>query len=91
MWVDAPEQVVRYLEVSLTSGGKRLIPMPMAKIGDRSVKVSAMAADGFAGIPTTRANDTVTMLEEEKISGYVAGGTMYSAGALPSKWKVLFG
>jgi photosynthetic reaction center H subunit len=91
MWVDAPESVVRYLEIALSSGGKRLIPMPMAKIGERSVKVSALAADGFAGIPTTRASDVVTMLEEEKISGYVAGGTMYSAGALPSKWKVLFG
>lgn len=91
MWVDASEQVVRYLEVTLAGGVKRLVPMPMSKITLDGVRVSALVAEHFGGIPTTRANDAITMLEEEKIMGYVAGGTMYSAGALPSKLKVLLG
>lgn len=81
MWVDEPEQMVRYLEVELTEemgGGKRLIPMPMAKILAGFVQVRSLTSEKFAGIPTTKADDQVTLLEEEKISGYVAGGLMYA-------------
>lgn len=80
MWVDAPEQLVRYLEVTLADGAKRLVPLPMAKIYTDKVVVRALTADLFAGIPATKAADTVTLLEEEKISAYVAGGTMYATG-----------
>ena len=79
MWVDGPEQLVRYLEIDLNVGGKRLVPMPMAKIQGDRVRVNAMTSDLFAAIPTTRSASEVTMLEEEKISGYVAGGWLYAA------------
>lgn len=91
MWVDAPEQLVRYLEISLDSGVKRLVPMPMAKIERDRVRVNALTSDLFAGIPATRSSSEVTMLEEEKISGYVAGGLLYAADKRPSKWAALFG
>lgn len=91
LWVDAPEQLVRYLELSLDSGEKRLVPMPMAKINSDRVVVSALSSDLFAGIPATRSSTEVTMLEEEKISGYVAGGIMYSADKRASKMRALFG
>ncbi|NUB43591.1 photosynthetic reaction center subunit H [Fertoebacter nigrum] len=80
MWVDAPEQLVRYLEVDLNTGGKRLVPMPMVKIWGDRVRVNALSSDLFAGIPMTRSTTEVTMLEEEKIAGYVGGGTLYAAG-----------
>ena len=79
MWVDASEQLVRYLEVDLNSGGKRLVPMTMAKIWADRVRVNAITSDRFAGIPGTRSSSEVTKLEEDKISGYVAGGWMYDA------------
>lgn len=79
MWVDAPEQLVRYLEVELNTGGKRLIPMPMVKIWGDRVRLNALSSDLFAGIPQTRSATEVTMLEEDKISGYVGGGTLYAA------------
>jgi photosynthetic reaction center H subunit len=79
MWVDAPEQLVRYLEVDLNSGGKRLIPMTMAKIWPDRVRINFISSDRFAGIPATRSATEVTKLEEDKISGYVAGGWMYDA------------
>ncbi|HMO08952.1 MAG TPA: photosynthetic reaction center subunit H [Paracoccaceae bacterium] len=91
LWVDAPEQLVRYLEVALESGEKRLIPMPMAKIQSDRVFVNALSSDLFAGIPATRSSTEVTLLEEDKISGYVAGGLLYSADKRASKWKALFG
>jgi photosynthetic reaction center H subunit len=77
MWVDASEQLVRYLEVDMGNAGKRLIPMTMAKIGEKSVSVRSLTSGRFAGIPQTKSDTTVTKLEEDKISGYVAGGWMY--------------
>jgi len=87
LWVDAPEQLARYLEVELATGGKRLIPVPMLKIKSDRVVVHALTADMFAGIPTTRSSTEVTLLEEDKISGYVAGGLLY--GTRPSKFEAL--
>jgi len=79
MWLDAPEQLVRYLEIELTGGGKRLVPIQMAKIKSRFVKVRSISSDKFAGVPTTKAPDQVTLLEEDKICAYYCGGTMYDA------------
>jgi photosynthetic reaction center H subunit len=81
MWVDAPEQLVRYLEVELNGGGKRLIPMTMAKIWADRVRINAITSGRFAGIPQTKSQTIITKLEEEKISGYVAGGWMYDGAA----------
>ncbi|MDJ0825357.1 MAG: photosynthetic reaction center subunit H [Rhodobacter sp.] len=78
MWIDVPEQMVRYLEVELKDGGgKRLVPMTMAKIKPRYVWVKSLNSGRFPGIPATKAADQVTLLEEDKICGYVAGGAMY--------------
>jgi photosynthetic reaction center H subunit len=79
MWVDAPEQLVRYLEIDLNSGGKRLVPMTMAKIWGDRVRINFLSSERFEGIPVTRSSSEVTKLEEDKIAGYVAGGWMYDA------------
>ncbi len=79
MWVDAPEQLVRYLEIDLNTGGKRLVPMPMVKIWKDRVRINSLSSDLFAGVPTTRSATEVTLLEEDKISAYYAGGTLYAA------------
>ena len=81
MWIDVPEQLVRYLTVDVNpegAGNFRLIPVTMAKIKGDRVKVRALHADHFMNIPTTAATDTVTMLEEEKIMAYVGGGVLYA-------------
>jgi photosynthetic reaction center H subunit len=78
MWVDAPEQMVRYLEVELNSGERRLIPMTMARIWADRVRVRSITSDHFADIPATKSATTVTKLEEDKISAYVASGWMYA-------------
>ncbi len=78
LWIDVPEQLVRYLEVELDGGSKRLVPMTLAKIKSDRVVVSALTADLFGGIPMTRSSTEVTKLEEDKISAYVAAGHLYA-------------
>lgn len=89
MWVDVPEQLVRYLEVTLDDGSRRLVPMPMARIKADRVVVNALDSESFKGIPTTASATQVTKLEEDKISGFVAGGYLYTADKRASQWKAL--
>lgn len=78
MWVDAPEQMIRYLEMELKDGGgKRLIPIQMLQIKPRYVWVKSISSGRFKDVPTTKADDQVTLLEEEKICAFYAGGAMY--------------
>lgn len=79
MWVDAPEQLVRYLEIDLNSGGRRLVPMPMVRIWKDRVRINSLSSDLFDGVPGTKSPTEVTLLEEDKISAYYAGGTLYAA------------
>ena len=79
MWVDAPEQLVRYLEITLNSGTKKLVPVPMVKIQADRVRINSLSSDLFEGVPATKSQTEVTLLEEEKISAYYAGGTLYAA------------
>ncbi|MCL4104906.1 UNVERIFIED_CONTAM: hypothetical protein GTU68_018613 [Idotea baltica] len=81
MWVDEPEQMVRYLEIELTNdigGGKRLVPMALAKIKSDRVKVQSIYEKHFPGVPQTKSATQVTLLEEDKISAYYAGGKLYA-------------
>ena len=79
MWVDVPEQLVRYLEIELNSGSKKLVPMPMVKIWQDRVRINSITSDLFEGVPATKSATEVTLLEEDKISAYYAGGTLYAA------------
>ncbi len=81
MWVDEAEQLVRYLEIDLESeygSGKRLMPITMSKIKNKWVAVNSLSKEHFAGIPTTASAGQITLLEEEKIMAWFAGGTLYS-------------
>jgi len=81
MWIDEPEQLVRYLEIQLDEkwgGGKRLCPIQLTRIRNTGVLIHALYAEQFADAPTHRSQSQVTMLEEEKISGYFAGGKLYA-------------
>lgn len=79
MWIDEPEQLVRYLEVELDGGGKRLIPLPLARIKRDKVFVHSIFGKHFPGVPTTKSRNQVTLLEEEKICAYYAGGKLYAS------------
>ncbi|WP_322893160.1 MULTISPECIES: photosynthetic reaction center subunit H [unclassified Yoonia] len=84
MWVDVPESLVRYLTVDLNpegTGKTRLIPMNMSRIKGNRVVVRSLYAHNWDGVPVTKLADQITMLEEEKITAYYAGGTLYASAA----------
>jgi photosynthetic reaction center H subunit len=81
MWVDVPENMVRYLSVDLNpegSGKTRLIPMNMARIKADHVFVKSLPAHLWEGIPQTKSAEEVTLLEEEKVMAWFGGGAMYA-------------
>lgn len=80
-WVDRAEPQIRYLEVELATGGRRvLLPYGFAKydVGKRIVNVASITAAQFANVPGLRNPDVVTRLEEDKICAYYGGGTLYA-------------
>jgi photosynthetic reaction center H subunit len=87
VWVDRSETQIRYLEVAVTTAGatrRVLLPINFAKIdgGRRQVKVKSIRGAHFADVPGLRDPDQVTLLEEDRICAYYAGGNLY---ATPSR------
>lgn len=81
MWIDEPEQLVRYMELELDSkwgSGTRLLPMTFARIKSDRVNVHALFGKHFATVPKIASPRQVTLLEEDKISGYYGGGKLYA-------------
>ena len=93
LWVDRSEPCLRYLEIELTGGGVRLVPVPFMRIprakgwmpfmtvgpSASHVQVDVLKAGDFAGIPQTKTGDLVTLLEEDKISAYFGAGSLYNS------------
>jgi len=82
MWIDEAEQMVRYLEIELDpefGEGKRLVPLTMARIHSDNVSIRSIFGRHFNNVPRLASDRQVTMLEEEKICAYYAGGTLYAS------------
>ncbi len=85
-WVDRAESLIRYLEVELASAeapaAKVLVPMALAKIDRFGLKgrvtINSILGAQFAAVPKTKNPDQVTLLEEDKIQAYYAGGKLYA-------------
>lgn len=83
LWVDRADVMVRYLEVELKADlgeGTRLLPMTMLRLRDERqiVDVASIRSEHFPSVPTLKEGDRVTMLEEEKICAFYAGGRLYA-------------
>lgn len=84
LWVDRADVTVRYIEVELRGDGldgeRRLLPVPMLRLlGEpKKVQVSAVRARHFASVPALKSPDRVTLLEEERIGAFYAGGRLYA-------------
>ena len=81
MWIDEAEQMVRYLEIELDPSageGKRLVPLNLARIHSDRVAVRSIYGEHFNNVPRHASDRQVTLLEEEKISAYYGGGTLYA-------------
>jgi len=81
IWVDRSEPQVRYLETELSGGGgTRLVPMGYVRVrkAARELHVKSIYSKHFPGIPTTKAADRITLLEEDRVVAYFAGGYLYA-------------
>ncbi len=89
VWVDRSEYLIRYLEVELASGGRRvLIPMPLVTIerGRNRAKTHAVLGAQFAGAPALANPDQITRDEEERVSAYYGAGLLYATPARSEPW-----
>jgi photosynthetic reaction center H subunit len=79
MWVDTCEMMFRYVEIELSDGSRKvLLPVPFARIKKDGITVNSIYAAQFLQVPGTQSPDQVTSLEEDKISSYYGGGTLYA-------------
>ena len=83
IWVDRAEPQIRYLEVNLSGfsqGRSVLLPIGYARIkkSARRVEVVSILAGQFAQVPGIASPDQVTLLEEDRITAYYAGGHLYA-------------
>lgn len=84
-WVDLSEPMIYYLEVAgdgEAAGEKRsfLVPFSFADLNKKAgtIKVDALYSNQFNFVPALKSPDQITLLEEDKICGYYAGGLMYA-------------
>jgi photosynthetic reaction center H subunit len=83
LWVDRSEPAIRFLSVKLAQGGgSRLLPMGYAKVKKTRdgviIKVVAIYAAQFADVPQPKHPDRITLLEEDKVFAWFAGGYRYA-------------
>lgn len=89
IWMDRAESLVRYYEVELADKSRKvLLPYAFANVKGKAkqVRVSAIKAEHFPGVPTQASPDQVTRLEEDKISGYYGGGILYATPEQAEPW-----
>ncbi len=88
LWVDRAEPQVRYYEVQL-SGTERRIMLPAGFVqwpnfglwGNDRLLVKSITSAQFADVPAIRRDDQITLLEEDKVMAYFAGGHLYATAA----------
>jgi photosynthetic reaction center H subunit len=85
VWVDRSEPQVRYYEVKL-AGGERNVMLPVGYVqwpnfglwGNDHVIVKAITSAQFRDVPAIRSTEQITLLEEDKVMAYFAGGHLYA-------------
>jgi photosynthetic reaction center H subunit len=80
LWVDRAEPQIRYLEVKTHTGRSVMLPMTFAKIdaARRQVRVRSILGAQFAAVPAIAHPDQISRREEDQVSAYYAGGTLYA-------------
>lgn len=85
VWVNRSEPQVSYYEIQLAgSDARRLVPVGFVQWpnlglwGNDRLLVKAITAAQFADVPTIQRDDQITLLEEDRICAYYAGGHLYA-------------
>lgn len=83
LWIDRSEPQIYYIEVEAgraDASDRFLVPFTFADVsGNKAhVLVDALYAAQFRNVPRLKSPDEVTLLEEDKLCAYFAGGTLYA-------------
>ena len=83
LWVDRSDVLLRYLEASVQGpAGPRSVVFPMGNglfdAKRKQVVVNALLSQQFLDAPAIKNPDSITLREEDRISGYFAGGYLYA-------------
>jgi photosynthetic reaction center H subunit len=87
VWVDRSEVLIRYYELDVAGGAKRVLApatFAVVKKGKRQIKINAILASQFADVPTTKSPQQITLKEEEQITALLMGlerSTLLPAGS----------
>lgn len=88
IWVNRAEPQVCYYEVQLAgSDQRRLLPVGFVQWpnfglwGNDRLLVKSITAAQFRDVPTTAQPDQITLLEEDKVGAYYAGGHLYATAS----------
>ena len=76
LWVDRSEHLIRYLEIKTPSGKSKLAPFNLCVISAKGVAVASLMSSQFEDIPELKNQNTLTLLEEDKIMAYFGAGTL---------------
>jgi len=83
LWVDRSEVLLRYFEATVEGvSGVRSVVFPIG-FGEldtkrKLVRVPAVTAPQFLDAPMLKNADSITLREEDQVSGYFAGGYLYA-------------
>ncbi|SFK24838.1 photosynthetic reaction center subunit H [Methylocapsa palsarum] len=82
VWVDRSETLIRYYELEVSGGAKRVLApatFAVVKRNKRQIKINAIFASQFADAPTTKNPVEITLAEEDQIAAYYGAGTLYAS------------
>jgi photosynthetic reaction center H subunit len=79
LWVDRSEYILRYVETEIPGGRRVLVPIFLCTFtDDGTARVISVTAAQFAAAPGIARPEQITLLEEDRISGYFGGGHFYA-------------
>jgi photosynthetic reaction center H subunit len=84
VWVDRSEPQIRYLEVDVAESHRRvLLPIGFVRFDTfrNRVRVKSITGGQFARVPGLANPDQVTLLEEDRVCAYYAGGHLYATAS----------
>jgi photosynthetic reaction center H subunit len=76
--------LARFYEVALSPafGGRNvLLPHTFADVKETAVLVESILGAQFATVPGTKSTSQITALEEDQITAYYGGGTLFATAA----------